>query len=158
MGRAAASLFLTLIAIRGWASDAPADRATLRGLKALNVAVDQLVPELKAEGLPDIDLQARIVVRLRKAGITVDQSAREFLGLHVISVREGKGSYGICLSLGLYQSVFLERDQTIKTATQTWETQSVVVAPPKQVRTAVESTLDQLVDQFAGAYRSANPE
>ena len=158
MGRAAATVLLALIGISGWASDAPADRATLRGLKALNVAVDPPGPELKAEGLRGTDLQARIEDRLRKAGIAVDQSAREFLGLHMMAVREGKGSYGICLSLGLYQSVFLERDQTIKTATQTWETQSVVVARPKQVRTAMDSTLDQLVDQFAGAYGSANPE
>jgi hypothetical protein len=90
MGRAAASLILTLIGITVWASDAPAHRATLRGLKALNVAVDQLGLEPKAEGLGDIDLKARIVVLLRKAGIAVDQSAREFLGLHVISVQEGK--------------------------------------------------------------------
>jgi hypothetical protein len=74
----------------------------------------------------------------------------------VLAVREAKGAYGICLSLGLYQSVILERDRTIKTATQTWETQSVVLVRPKQVRAATDSTLDQLVDQFAGAYRSAN--
>ena len=149
---------MILTGISGWASDAPADRATLRGLKVLNVAVDRPGPELNAEGMHDSDLQSRIVARLRKAGIAVDQSAREFLGLHVMAVREARGSYGICLSLGLYQSVFLERDQTIKTATQTWETQSVVVAPPKQLGTAIESTLEQLVDQFVGAYKSANPE
>lgn len=158
MGRAAAFLFLALIGMNGRASDEPADRATLRGLMALKVAVDPAGPELEGEGLHAADLQARIEARLAKAGIAVDQSATVFLGLHVLAVREPKGPYGICLSLGLYQSVFVERDRTIKTATQTWETQSVVVVRPKQVRMAMEGTLDQLVDQFAGAYRSANPK
>jgi hypothetical protein len=158
MGRAAAFLFLALIGMNGRATDAPADRATLRGLKTLNVAVDPPGPELEAEGLRATDLQARIKEGLRRAGIAVDLAAREFLGLHVLAVREAKGSYGICLSLGLYQSVLLERDSTIKTATQTWETQSVVLVRPKQVRTAMDSTLDQLVDQFAGAYGSTNPK
>lgn len=158
MGRAAAFLFLAVIGMNGRASDAPADRATLRGLMALNVAVDPPGPELEGAGLRAADLQARIEDRLPRAGIAVDQSAREFLGLHVLAVREAKGSYGICLSLGLYQSVFLERDRTIRTATQTWETQSVVVVRPKQVRTAMGDTLDQLIDQFTGAYRSANPK
>ena len=144
--------------MNGWASDAPADRATLLGLKALKVAVDSPGSELEAEGLNAADLQTRIEERLRKAGITVDQAAREFLGLHVMAAREVKGPYGICLSLGLYQSVSLERDQAVKTAIQTWETESVVVVRPKQVRTAMESTVDQLVDQFASAYASANPK
>ena len=124
----------------------------------IKVAVDPLGPELEAEGLHAADLQARIEDRLPKAGIAVEQSAREFLGLHVMAVREAKGPYGICISLGLYQSVLLERDRTIKTATQTWETQSVVAVRPKQVRMAMDSTIDQLVDQFAGAYGSANPK
>jgi hypothetical protein len=158
MGRAAAFLFLSLIGMNGRAGDAPVDRATLRGLMALKVVVDPLGPELEAEGLHAADLQARMEDRLSKAGIALDQSAREFLGLRVIAVREAKGSYGICLSLGLYQGVFLERDPKIKTVTQTWETQSEVVVRPKQVRTAMSSTLDQLVDQFAGAYGSANPK
>lgn len=156
MGRAAVFLLVALMGTNGRASDTPADRATLHGLKALKVAVDPPGPELEAEGLHASDLQARIENRLRKADIEVDQAAREFVGLHVMAVREPKGPYGICFSLGLYQSVSLERDQTIKTATQTWETHGVVVVRPKQVRTGMESTLDQLVDQFASAYRSAN--
>src|SRR5579862_1720605 len=123
MGRAAAFLFLSLVGINGQASDAPVDRATLHGLKALKVAIDPLGPELEAEGLHAADLQASIEERLSKAGVVLDQSAREFLGLRVIAVREVKGSYGICLSLGFYQSVFLERDPNTKTVTQTWETQ-----------------------------------
>lgn len=158
MGRVVAFLFLALIGMNGRASDTPTDRATLRGLMALNVVVDPPGPELEAEGLRAADLRARIADRVTKAGIAVDQSAREFLGLHVMALREAKGSYGICLSLGLFQSVFLERDRTIKTATQTWETHGVIVVRPKQVRTAMESILDQLVDQFAGAYGSANPK
>jgi hypothetical protein len=158
MGRAVAFLFLALISMSGRPSDTPTDRATLRGLMALNVVLDPLGPELEGEGLRAADLRARIADRLSKAGITVDQSAKEFLGLHVIALRETKGSYGICLSLGLYQSVFLERDRTVKTATQTWETHSVMVVHPKQVSMAMDSILDQLVDQFIHAFGSANPK
>src|SRR5579862_484024 len=119
MGRTAIMLFLALSGLSVRASDAPADRATLSGLKGLKVAVDPLGPDLEAEGLHTADLQSRIEGRLTKAGIALDQPGREFLGLHVMAVREPKGSYGICLSLGLYQGVQLDRDRTIKTVTQT---------------------------------------
>jgi hypothetical protein len=82
----------------------------------------------------------------------------EFLGLRLMAVRESKGAYALCIALGVYQAVTLDRDRTIKTATETWDSQSVVLVRPKQLSEAAADTVDQLVDQFIGAYRSANPK
>jgi hypothetical protein len=158
MHRAAALLVFILLNVGAWASDTPADRATLRGLKALQVAVDPTGPELESQGLRAEDLQARIQDRLRRANIPVDAAAPEFVGLHVMAAHEGKGPYAVCFSLGLYQSVSLDRDKSIRTATQTWETQSVVLAPARQLHNAMDSTLNQLVDQFIAAYAASNPQ
>lgn len=158
MRRTAALFCLVLISVSGRASDAPADRETLRGIKSIKVAVDPPGPELNSEGLRAADLQARIEARLSKASIAMEPAAREFLGLHLIAVQETKGAFGICLALGVYQGVLLDRDHNIRTAVPTWETQSIVVVRPKQVREAIDNTLDQLVDQFIRAYETANPK
>jgi len=148
----------TLLCLGAFASDTPSDRATLRGIKSVLVAVDPTGPELDQEGMRAGDLQSRIEDRLRQAEIMIDPVSREFLGLRVMAVRDSKGVYAVCFSLGVYQTVSLDRDKTIHTATQTWETQSVVLAPPKQIRAAMDNTLDEIVDQFRKAFESANPK
>src|SRR6267154_3551097 len=68
-------------------SDAPLDRATLRDLKSVNVIIDPLDPELVKQGLTQEILQTRIEDRLRDAGIGLDKSAKEFVGLRIMQVR-----------------------------------------------------------------------
>lgn len=143
-------------AIRG-AGDASLDRGTLRGLKALNVVIDTVDPQLGQAGLTADWLQHQLEARLRKGGVTVDQSAVEFLGLRMSSARAGKGPYSLCLSIGLYQPVTLNRDKNIKTATQTWEVETLVVVQPKVLTQSSGAALDQLADRFIDAWRSVNP-
>src|ERR1022692_1395094 len=73
------------------AGDAPLDRATLRGLGSVSVIVDPIDSELLKEGLTQDLLQKRIQGRLRDAGIGVDPSAPEFVGLRVLQVRAQRG-------------------------------------------------------------------
>jgi len=144
------------------AGDTSLDRVTLRGLKALGVIVDPLDPQLDQEGLTAAGLARQLEARLRDGGITVDQSAVEFLGVHVLAARNKKGPfsqpYGLCLRIGLYQPVTLNRDKEIKTATQTWEAETVLVAPPKALAQASAAELDQLADRFVSAWKSVNPQ
>jgi hypothetical protein len=141
----------------GGAGDAALDRATLRGLTALGVIVDKVDPTLVHEGLTRDAFQSRLERGLQTAGIRVDPNAREFLALRVIHVRANRGPFGICLSVGLYQPVLLARDQTMRTATQTWEAETVLLAEPKLVNEAAINSLDELVDRFVAAWRSVNP-
>lgn len=147
---------VTFLGTCGLAGDAPADRASLRGLRGVKIVVDPPGPELENQGLNALDLQTRMENRLHRAEIAPDQAAVEFLGLRLIAVRENKGAYAVCLALGLYQPVSLERDRTIKGVPETWSTESVVLVRPKQLSQAAAETVDQLVDQFIAAYRSVN--
>jgi hypothetical protein len=148
--------FLGLIC--GRASDGPIERATLRGLKAIKVIVDPPDAELQRGGVTAPKLAAQIAQRLEKDGLPVDNNAIEFVGLRVTAVHAKKKTSAICLTLGLYQNVSLVRDPAIKTTTETWSGESVVLVPPDLYSEAVADTVNQLVDQFADASRAANPK
>jgi len=145
------------------AGDAPLDRATLRGLKAVNVVLDQLDPEVEKQGLTRTDLQARLEARLKDGQIPLDPSAPDFVGLRVTSVRAGRGAlalrgaFALCITLAVYQPVALSRDQHVRTAAATWDVESVLMADPKAIRQASMDTVDELVGRLASAWREVNP-
>ncbi len=148
---------LTAAAAFLWAGDAAIDRATLRGLKAVNVVLDPLAPELQKSGLTRIDLQTRLENRLRDAQIPVDPSAAEFLGLRITSVRGNRGPFAAAFQLALYQPVVLVRDRNSKSASPTWDVETVVMADPKVLQQAANDSIDDLAGRFVTAWRSVNP-
>ena len=149
-------VFLPLVAVS--AGDAPLDRATLRGLKAVSVVLDPLAPELERQGLTQKDLQTRLEARLKDARIPIDPSATAFLGLRVTSVRANRGPFALCFSVGAFQSVVLVRDKNIQTNTSTWEVETVVMADPKVLHQASLESVDELAGRFITAWRSVNQQ
>lgn len=152
------TLLLLLPFLTRAAGDAPLDRATLHGLKAVNIVIDQLDPSIEELGVTADALETRLLARLAAAQIPVDRTAAEFIGFRITSVRGNRGPFALSLTIGLYQPVLLSRDHDVRTATQTWEVESILMADPKQVQTASFETADQLADRFAAAYKLANPE
>jgi hypothetical protein len=140
------------------AGDAPLDRATLHGLKAVNIVIDQLDPAIEELGVTADALETRLLARLAAAQIPVDRTASEFIGFRITAVRGNRGPFALSLTIGLYQPVLLSRDHGTRTATQTWEVESILMADPKQVPAASFETADRLADRFAAAYKLANPE
>jgi hypothetical protein len=140
----------------GGAGDAALDRATLRGVKAVNVVVDPVGSDIQQEGATEQALRARLQDRLRQAGIPLDSGSNEFVALRLTSVRAGRGPYAIAVTIGLYQPVVLVRDRNIKTATQTWEVETVVLAGSKEVLRASMDSVDELAGRFVTAYRAVN--
>ena len=140
------------------AGDAPLDRATLRGLGSGGVIVDPIDPDLAKEGVTQDLLQKRIEGRLRDAGIGVDPAAPEFVGIRVLQVRAPRGPYALCLSVGVYQPVLLARNKDVKTATETWAVETVLMADPKVVSREALVSVDELASRLVAAYRSANPK
>jgi hypothetical protein len=138
------------------AGDSALDRTTLRGLKAVNVVIDHVDPQLPKEGVSPGDLQDRIESRLKDARIEVNLSATEFIGLQITAVRGGRGPYAISLTIGLYQPVLMVRDREIKTTTKTWEVETVLLAEPKILRKAALESVDDLAARFVTAFRSVN--
>jgi hypothetical protein len=150
---------LLLLACHCAASDSPMDRATLRGLKAVKVAVDPPPSEMEREGLDREHLRARIEQKLRDAGIAIDNDAVEFLGLSISTARAGrKNPLSLMVGLGLYQVVTLGRDKTAKTVAETWGEQKIMAPPSRGLGDAASSTVDGLADDFVKAYRSVNPQ
>jgi hypothetical protein len=159
------NLFVLLPALAfslGGASDGALDRATLRGVTAVNVVIDPVGPDVEKEGATAGALRSRIEDRLRASGIRVDSASHEFVALRLTSVRAAKGPlpgrqpFAIAVSIGLYQPVTLARDSNVKTATQTWEVDTVLLADTKEVFHACMDTVDDLAKRFVEAYHSVN--
>jgi hypothetical protein len=142
------------------AGDNALDRATLHGLKSIGVVIDTIDPELEKQGITQKALQSRLIDRLLRGNIAVTPAAAEFVGVRVTSVRGNRGLIGtrppfaVAVNLGLYQPVVLVRDKNMKTSTQTWEVESVLMAEPKILYQASMETVDELADRFIAAYRS----
>ena len=153
---AAALLFLPPVTRA--AGDAAIDRATLKGVKAVGVVVDVIDPELQKLGITREVLITRLLGRLQSLHIVIDPAAHEFVGLRITAVRGNRGPYAAALSFGLYQPVLLGRDKEIRTSTQTWEIETVLMADPKLLLTACGESADELADRFAAAYHAVNPK
>ena len=149
---------LMLPAGLGLAGDTNLERATLRGLKGINIVVDPLDSELEHDGLSATAFRIRIEDRLRKADIPIDSNAREFLGLRVTGVHAKRMPVAMCLTLALYQPVILSRDAKTRIATGTWNVETVMMSGEKVLQGSASSSLEELVDQFVRAYRSVNPK
>jgi hypothetical protein len=140
------------------AGDAPIDRATLKGLKGVAVVVDRIDPEMEKLGVTRDVMLARLLARLQARHIAIDPAAAEFVGLRITAVRASHGPLAISLTMGLYQPVLLSRDRAMRTSTQTWEVDSVLLADPKILITACRESADELADRFAAAFLAMNPE
>jgi hypothetical protein len=159
------SAFLLLIAIAlplGGAGDAALDRATLRGIASVNVVIDPVAPEIQKEGATADVLRARMQERLQQGGLRIDPSSTDFVAIRLTSVQGGKASFGgkssfaIAVSVAVYQPVTLVRDKSLRTVTQTWEVETIVLADAKQVNAACLDSVDELAARFLAAYKSVN--
>lgn len=156
-------LFLAVAGLHA-AGDSPLDRATLRAIAAVNVVVDPVEAPVKEQGVTQEKLRARLEDRLEAAGITVDSSSPEFVAVRLTSVHAMPGRFAVsrppfavAMTIALYQPVELVRDPKVRTATQTWEVETVVLADPKILYRACQDSIDDLAERFIAAYRSANP-
>jgi hypothetical protein len=138
------------------AGDSTLDRATLRGIGAVNVIVDPVDAQVVAEGVTRESLRARLEERLRSAGVPVDTRRPEFVAIRLTPVRAARGPFAVAMTISLYQPVQLARDPKVRTATQTWEVETVLLADPKLLYRACQESIDDLANRFAEAYRSAN--
>jgi hypothetical protein len=140
------------------AGDAPLDRATLKGLTGIGAVIDTIDPELEKLGVTRDALLTAMLARLGSDRLTVDPGAAEFVGLRINAVRNGRGPFAVSLTLGLYQPVLLSRDRDMRTSTETWEVETILIADQKIVAAACTESAGFLLDRFATAYRSVNPE
>jgi hypothetical protein len=150
-------LLIVLALPLGGAGDAALDRATLRGLTAVNVVIDPVAPDIEKEGATAAGLRTRLEEQLRSAGVRIDTASNEFVAIRVLSARPARGPLALAVTIGLYQPVALARDRNLRTSTQTWEAETVVLADSKLVYRACMDSVDELTGRFVKAYQSVNP-
>lgn len=147
------------LATPAWARDTNLDRASLKGLTAVQVQVTPMDQDAERDGLTRSQLQTDIESRLRQAGIGVDTSAPARLSLEVLTEKEPRSAiYVFNMTLALLQSVNLERNPVISDpAAATWSVAFGGVVSAVYL-SQVRSAVSDLVDRFIAAYLEQNPK
>ncbi len=146
-----------LFSVPAWA-DTPGQRATLKGIKAVAVAVEDTNATAERDGLTRNRLQSDVEQRLRQAGITVDNDAPGILAVYVNTLKIESGFYVYAIRVQFRQRVRMERNLTIAALASTWEAPSVVGTVGTRVLRDVRGSVRVRVDEFINAYLEQNPK
>jgi hypothetical protein len=132
------------------------EQASLQGLRAFQVVVENLATDISQDGLNREQIKAAVEQQLQQAHITVETQAENALYIHLGTVKNEAGLYSYSLSLQLLQLVLLFRDPGLVTWGTTWSLEQVgSVAPPKL--NEIESQITRGVNTFIEDYQTANP-
>lgn len=155
------SIALTLIASLWTGSHAYAagdlfEQASLQGLRAVQVVVENFAPDISRDGLDRERIKAAVEQQLRQAQVTVEPQAENALYIHLGTSRNEEGVYSYALSLQLLQLVLLFRDPGLVTWGTTWSLDQVGSVAPAKV-SELESLIARGVNTFVEDYQTANP-
>lgn len=136
---------------------------SLRGLEAVCLAVQDLNPELEANGLTRQRIYLHVALALVRAGITV-LSPEEYvpgegtplLNVYIQALNTNGVNFAYNLGLSLSQDVSLVRDPENTVAGSTWRSEELGVVPAGQVR-ELDASFRTKVDEFVADYQAANP-
>lgn len=149
---------LFLLTVPSLAIDIPNERATLKGLKAVNLAVERIDPEAEKDGLTKSQLQTDVELRLSQAGIKVDHLSDEYLYVNVNTLKGERGVYSYSVHVELHQAVMLVRDpKIIYYGAATWSLGRIGTVGSGHLREVREDVAD-FVDKFINAYLEQNPK
>jgi hypothetical protein len=160
----AVAALLWLPAGRAPAQDLETNRATLRGLESVFVAVERLDPDSKYQGLDEAQIRRLAEERLRRAGIAI-RSANEyevspdksFLYIRLSAMRAGLCS-AYAVTVAVRQEVVLLRDPDIGLVAETWSVGGVGTAEPAKLKEQATLALNGYLDRFLAARRSSAPK
>lgn len=144
-------------------NDIDPESETLRGLEGVMVIVEELSPDIVADGVTEAMIKSAAEKRLKAAGIEVlteekmlDTPGFPFLYINLNSIKlPGGGGYIYSIKTELYQVVALIRDTENICFASTWESSMVGILSESQVKTVVDTVLE-LVDEFAEDYVAVN--
>jgi hypothetical protein len=141
---------------------------SLRGLRGVEVLIEELNPDLENLNLTMIQIQSDVELKLRNAGIQVlskeenekIQSLRKpYLYIKINSSRLSSRKESIAFNIGiaLNQQVTLRGQADSKKCffAPTWYTSAVGAAGRKNIQEILD-TLQDLTDKFINAYLKAN--
>lgn len=167
MHRAKCALLLALLlALPAVAlADSDRQRATLAGLRGVQVLIESLDPDAERDGLSKTQLQADVELKLRLAGIKVliqEQSFRTpgspclYVSVQAIELVP---MYAVRVEVSLRQNILLERNPSIMAlGVATWETKGLAKFTGRIMDQETRKDVADKVDQFINAYLSVNPK
>jgi hypothetical protein len=138
--------------------------ATLKGISAVAVAVEQLPDRAKAVGLTEESIQTDVELKLRLAGMRVvpKEEVDKVPGapwLYVrVNVRHVTDNIEAAhIDVFLCQGAILERNGQVAPITVTWFTGQLSVLGTNAAETLRDETKD-LIDEFLNDWLSVNPK
>ena len=97
-------LLVSFVLSGATAMDNDAARASLRGIEAIRLAVEELTPEIEKEGLNSDQIHSAVEQQLREAGIkTVADDKLPFLLVSTAIAKFGRNHYLYTVKVELYQ-------------------------------------------------------
>lgn len=156
-------LFL-LMGLGGWvhAQDEIHTRATLAGLEGVQIYVEELKPEIEADGLTRKSLEEDARRELEEGRVPLLSEGQTAAGrpylyvyLHVFRLPTETRRYLFYIRVELNQQVALERNPRIRGPAVTWSDGGVGLDFSLE---NIRNIVAQQVRKFVKAYRAANPE
>ncbi len=152
-------LLLGMLGFTFSANDSPDERASLKGLGAISVVVEDLAPAAQKYGLTVTLLQNDIKQRLQRAGIAVRQEADPYLYVQITVVDPGGVlPLGYSIQVTLMQEVALPRGINPHFQAPTWWVSSAGITGADRLSASISGKVQEFVDQFTRAYASVNPK
>jgi len=143
------------------------ERATLRGLKEVNVVVEPLYQGRISDSLPLKEIQARVETQLHDAEIKTVPPKKAIHRGNVLAVTiavmlpdsllEGVSDvYVYTVDVSLRQRVFLVRRRWLRTSAITWYASATVLVRKSQLMGSVQATVKERIKTFIDDYHREN--
>ena len=139
-------------------------RDTLRGLPGVEVAVENVEPDLERGGLVPAAIHSAVAERLRARGVPVYTSQKEnpseakpYLYVDVTGIRlASQNLYAIAVQVQLRQTLKSPVTASNIVDAMTWDARTVLVVPGGSLA-RVGDTIDEYVDQFIRDWVAVHP-
>ncbi len=153
---------LGIVLVLSAPSDVPAagdlfERASLQGLRSLQVVIEDLASDVVQDGLDQDVLKTAIEQQLIQAGITIEQQAEHALYIYLKTTSPTEGVYSYMLNYEFLQLVLLFRAPEVVTWGNTWSHSQIGTLPASQIG-QVAATVAQGVALFIDDYQAANSQ
>jgi hypothetical protein len=140
-------------------SGSAADRDTLKGLRAVDVRIEDVAPEAERDGLATSQLRTDIESQLAQAGIQISEDAAESFYLNVNAHRSAPNEmrYMYNIELRVSQPVLVIRTDAVELA-GTWSRAILGTSMLAVLSDSVRGDVRQLVTTFLNDYLAVNPK
>ena len=133
------------------------ERASLQGLRSLQVVIEDLTPEVVQDGLDRDVLKIEIEEQLIQAGITIEQQAEHALYIRLNITSPIAGTYSYALNYEFLQLVLLFRAPEIVTWGNTWSHNQIGMLPASEIE-QVTAIIAQGITLFIDDYQASNSQ